>query len=110
LADRRPRPLFYAKADYDPIDVSGQVAAGVLCFTRSFGGEKLAVAVPQLPGRSLNPAGLPLGEDAWGDTWLRLPDGLWRNVLDNTEVEIAGGVHLAKLFAVTPFSVLRRAE
>jgi len=110
LADRRARPLFYAKAGYDPIEVSGKDAGRVLCFTRSFRREKLAVAVPRLQGRNLNPAGLPLGEDAWGETSLGLPDGLWHDLLDDRHVEISGGVPLAELFNIIPFSVLRLVE
>lgn len=109
LADRRARPEFYAKAGYDPVEASGKDAGGVLGFTRSFGGEKLAVAAPRFPGRNLNPAGLPLGGEAWGETSLGLPDGVWRDIICDRQIEISGAAPLAKLFEVMPFSVLRRA-
>jgi len=108
LADRRALPDFYAKAGYDSIEASGADASRVLCFTRSFDSEKLAVAVPRLLGRNLNPAGLPLGEAAWGETSLGLPDGVWQDILCDRRIEISGAVPLAKLFDVIPFSVLRR--
>ncbi|MDR3460922.1 MAG: malto-oligosyltrehalose synthase [Beijerinckiaceae bacterium] len=106
LGDRAARPLFYANADYDPIEVAGTGAGHVLCFIRSFGQGKLVVVVPRLQGQALNSVGLPLGEDAWSDTSLELPSGSWHDLLGDRRIEISGATLLAKLFYTVPFSVL----
>jgi len=110
LADRRARPLFYAKAGYEPVEASGERAAHVLGFTRTFAGETLFVAVPRLQGRKLNAAGLPVGDDVWGNTAIELPSGFWCDIAGDRHIEIAGAIRVAKLFETVPFAVLRRIE
>lgn len=98
LSLRRRRPdAFGASGTYEPLVAAGPAAGHCVAFCR--GGEAVT-AVTRLALR-LEEA------DGWGDTALRLPDGVWYDALDGREVG-GGAVPLAELFAARPVALLTR--
>jgi (1->4)-alpha-D-glucan 1-alpha-D-glucosylmutase len=76
---RRRSAAFGVTADYRPLDVAGTHADRVLAFARGDGNRPLVVTVVSMRA----PA-------AWGDTSVTLPEGTWRNVLDDDAAPVAG--------------------
>jgi (1->4)-alpha-D-glucan 1-alpha-D-glucosylmutase len=94
LEHRRRHPDAFESTGYQPVDASGDKAAHLLAFTRG----DLTVVVPRLIlGRG----------DHWGDTWVQLPPGRWRDVL--SELRWPGGrTWLPGLLQAFPIAVLAR--
>ncbi len=77
LRARRERPDLFQRGGYLPIRAEGEHARHVVAFARTLPeGEGAAlVLAPRLP-LALSDGTAPVGEGIWGDTVLRLPDGL----------------------------------
>ena len=74
LTLRREHEAVFRDGDYLPLKVYGEHAEQVVAFTRHSGEETLLAAAPRLFGGLMrNPGQLPVGEAAWGDTWIDLP-------------------------------------
>jgi len=96
LRARRPE-AFGEAATYEPLAVGGAHAGRVVAFARS--GQTVTV-VPRLV--------MGLG-DGWGDTWVDLPAGRWRDALGGAAVGEGGRRALADLLAAFPVALLERA-
>lgn len=108
LADRAAAPRLYGDGGYTPLIAEGETAEHVLAFTRSNGGEMLAVIVPRLIASVADEEG-DLPAEIWKDTAVALPPGEWRDVLNDVSVGIApGATPLAPLLQSLPFCVLRK--
>lgn len=124
LAFRRECEPLFRRGDYVPLKTVGSRAEHVCAFARRNGNEILLVAVPRLLGALLGEEPedrrIPVGESAWGDTWLELPPDLnstheqWINVLTGETVPILTlmegekrGLELAQLFRTFPYALLR---
>jgi (1->4)-alpha-D-glucan 1-alpha-D-glucosylmutase len=84
LALRRRRPdAFGAGAGHVGLDVTGAHADAVLAYART--GPASAQVVTVVAMRTV---------DDWADTAVGLPDGSWRNVLDDDEAVAAGGTRV----------------
>jgi (1->4)-alpha-D-glucan 1-alpha-D-glucosylmutase len=96
----RQAEAFGTSSLYQPLAVHGSRAQHAICFSRARSdGEPATVTVAFR---------WPLLLDGlWDDTTLRVPDGVWRNVL--TGQEISGGEQaLADLLAHAPVALLER--
>jgi (1->4)-alpha-D-glucan 1-alpha-D-glucosylmutase len=95
LRHRHAHPEAYGPGSgYEPLPVTGPLAARAVAFTRSGG---LAVVVPRLVA----------GLGDWGDTTVTLPGGSWADVL--TGEPLAGGeVSVSGLLRRFPVAVLGR--
>jgi (1->4)-alpha-D-glucan 1-alpha-D-glucosylmutase len=80
LTFRRRHPGFFAEASYEPVDVSDGPGR-YLAFVRRQGASALLVAIPT------RPTGLAPG----GTAVQGLPDGTWRNVVNDQAFEIRHG-------------------
>jgi (1->4)-alpha-D-glucan 1-alpha-D-glucosylmutase len=80
LTLRRRHPRFFAEASYEPVDVS-EGPGRYLAFVRRQGASALLVAIPT------RPTGLVTG----GTTVQGLPDGTWRNVVNDQAFETRRG-------------------
>jgi (1->4)-alpha-D-glucan 1-alpha-D-glucosylmutase len=97
LALRRQHPEWFGPAgDYRPVQVSGARAAHAVAFARGTG------AVTIVPRLILGLAG------NWGDTWIEIPAGWWRNWLTGETVN-GGTVQLADLTRRFPVALLGRS-
>lgn len=108
LRDRRDHALFYARADYRPLTVTGEKWARLIAFTRRYKNETIAVIVPRLSGSGSAQPSLPLGAAYWGGTHVELAPGVWRDILDGGRHESQGTVAVAHILQHFPFAVLRR--
>jgi (1->4)-alpha-D-glucan 1-alpha-D-glucosylmutase len=96
---RRRAAAFGARADYRPLDAQGERGDAVLAFARGDGagaGVATVVSTRQVSD--------------WGATTITLPDGAWRNVLDDGGPSFAGGtaVSVGDLLDRFPVAVLER--
>ena len=107
LRDRRDHALFYAKADYVPLTVTGGKWSKLVAFVRRFGSERLAVIVPRLAGSGSANAVMPVGAPYWGATTIDLPAGRWRDVFENRSIESSGSVAAGAVLETLPFAVMR---
>ena len=88
---------FDASGEYTPLEVRGEKQMHVVAFLR---GHRVATIVPRL---SMGIAG------TWGDAELTLPEGRWRNVLAEEEMD-GGAVKIARLFTRFPTALLTRGD
>ena len=110
LRVRRERPDLFATGGYTPVPAAGTKADNVFAFLRTTDSAAVLVAIPRMVVELLGTgAGTPVGPRVWGDTVLRLPEGLsgrpWENVF--TGERIAGGeLPAVSVFAEYPVALL----
>ena len=109
LRDRTDHALFYSRADYAALDVSGAKAGKVIAFVRRAEGHALAVVVPRLTGGDGAAPGLPCGSGFWGDTTIDLPAGEWRDIFEGRAFISNGSMPVGTALDRLPFAVLRMA-
>jgi (1->4)-alpha-D-glucan 1-alpha-D-glucosylmutase len=107
LRDRRDHALFYAKADYVPLTVTGDRAKRLIAFSRRHKGETIVVLGPRLAGSGIATATVPVGAAYWGSTTISLPQGRWRDIFEGGRHETNGTLKAADILATLPFAVLR---
>jgi (1->4)-alpha-D-glucan 1-alpha-D-glucosylmutase len=101
LGLRRSHPQLFAAGDYHSLEATGDGNNHLCAFMRSWGEERLVVAVPRLVGRLYRG-----GTADWGDTSIELPPGSWRNVLTGRRIDGGVGVLVSRLLADFPVAVL----
>ena len=115
LNHRRKNRELFELGDYRPLEAKGVKLRHLCAFARGVNGQSVIVVAPRLIATLVQEPDLsPLGEAAWLDTLLLLPEGAgmrFRNVLDGSEldpVEREGqrGILLAQLFAEVPVALL----
>lgn len=94
---RRARPDTFLHGGYRPVLAAGPAADHLVAFGR--GGDVL-VAVSRWTVR--------LADTGWGDTVLRLPDGVWADRLSGNSW--TGTTPVAELFASLPVALLERVD
>ena len=107
LHDRRGNALFYAKADYAPLTVTGGKWSKLVAFVRRFGSDRLVVVVPRLSGSGSAASTMPVGAAYWGATTIDLPAGRWRDVFEGRTIESNGSVAAGAVLETLPFAVMR---
>ena len=113
LRCRRDHAELFARGDYLPLAAEGEKAGHAFGFVRRLGADAVLVLVPRLPV-GLVPAGdhAPIGRRVWGDTAVRLPDGVggrWRNVFTGETLTTTGDpLPVAEALGVFPAAVLIR--
>lgn len=106
VRDRREHALFYAKADYAPLTVTGEKWSKLVAFSRRYKSEMIVVLVPRLAGSGSAKPVLPIA-GYWGATTLDLARGRWRDIFGSAVHESGGSLRVAALLARFPFAVLR---
>jgi (1->4)-alpha-D-glucan 1-alpha-D-glucosylmutase len=96
LTYRRENADFFAHADYQPITITGEQSHWALGFVRAYGERRLAVVVARFPA-------LREAEPDWR-AYAKLPEGRWRNILDNGRVETEATV--SSWLGALPFAIL----
>ena len=110
LADRRDNALFYAKADYAALTVTGGRWSKLVAFVRRHGAQRVAVVVPRLAGSGSANSVLPVGTAYWGGTNVGLPAGQWHDVMGGRSFVSNGTVAVGTLLESLPFAVVRMSE
>ncbi len=75
LTFRKQHPDFFHGAEYEPLHIHGEMALHGLAFARN---SAVVAFVPRLV--------VTLNRE-WGDTWIDLPAGTWRNVFTDDHLE-----------------------
>ncbi len=84
LALRREMPRLFARGDYRPVRVTGQMAEHVVAFVRSLDDSHCLTVVPRLPARLLRTGeadSIIVSPESWHDTMLHPPDDLARRTM-----------------------------
>lgn len=115
LTHRREHPALLRDGDYHPLATGGAQGEHVVAFGRSHQGQLMIAVAGRLWSQLPVPMGtLPLGETAWGDTWVtcELPDGTrLRNLLGGDELVVRQGrLAMAEVFGRFPGAVLVGVE
>ncbi len=100
----------FRNGDYFPLEVSGKFKNHVISFARNHHNSWALIIVPRLcvallEGREL----LPLGEDVWKDTVVKLPDnapGTWIEEVSGESLECRGTIPVGQALSVFPTSLL----
>jgi (1->4)-alpha-D-glucan 1-alpha-D-glucosylmutase len=119
LTLRRERPRLFAAGGYRPLEGGGRHADHLVALARTDAEAAVLVAVPRLTARLAGLTGrFPLGEAAWGETWIALPDdlaGVYRDRLSG--LTLASERHDGRarlpapaLLAHFPVALLERVE
>lgn len=115
LHARRERRSLFDHGEYVPLQVDGSRARHVIAFARQTPEDSAVVIVPRLTAELVRPAGrigtaLPVGDEVWGDTRVRLPDGApgeWRNQLTNQVAKSEGQwLRLRNVLSEFPLALL----
>jgi malto-oligosyltrehalose synthase len=114
---RRENRELFDTGDYLPLEAQGARARNLCAFARRIKGKTVIAVAPRFMATlAPEPGQFPLGEAAWLDSLLLLPEGSagrYRNVITNEELssqERSGkaGIPLAILFASAPVALLEK--
>ena len=111
---RREQRELFDNGAYLPLEVAGSRRDHVIAFARQHGDAWSVTIVPRLVATLARAAGLageapPVGEVAWADTRVLLPEDAparWRDVLTSATRDTSGCLPLASLLASFPLAVL----
>jgi (1->4)-alpha-D-glucan 1-alpha-D-glucosylmutase len=106
---RRELPGVFLQPAYAPLYADGGREDNVCAFSLSAGDRRIVAVAPRLFAKLMEEGDLaPLGEKAWGDARLPVPEGRYENVLTGEAHGIsAAGVRVADLLARFPVALLR---
>jgi (1->4)-alpha-D-glucan 1-alpha-D-glucosylmutase len=114
---RGRQPELFGRGSYEPLTADGSRADNVCAFARTLGDKRAVVVAPRLLTRLVSGQDLPLGQAAWGDTWLalgaeavgqRFRDTFSGQILTAEERDARVGLKLAEVFAHFPAALLER--
>jgi (1->4)-alpha-D-glucan 1-alpha-D-glucosylmutase len=112
LALRRSVPRLFQNASYEPLAVSGPRAAHVIAFVRRSGTDAVMAVVGRHHAALASAGPHPVGEEAWRDTVVVLPEGLagrrYREALTNRPLRssTAPQLRLDDVFAHLPVALI----
>jgi (1->4)-alpha-D-glucan 1-alpha-D-glucosylmutase len=114
---RRANRELFETGDYLPLEAPGDRARNLCAFARRSGSKSVLAVVPRFPATLAPELGqVPLGERAWLESCLVLPEGgagRYRNVitgelLESVECSGKAGLPLALVFASAPVALLEK--
>ncbi len=114
---RRTQSRLFQEGDYIPLYASGKLGEHVCAFARKKGEAWALAAVPRLMTKLVSPEKLPLGEEAWGESDLALPQrapNRWLNIFTGERIQISSFgrrklLNLASVFRNFPVAMLSPA-
>ncbi len=109
---RQKHQDIFRKGEYLPLETTGMKTRNLVAFARHFENEAAVVVVPRLVYKIIteeNP--MPVGEAAWLDTKIVLPENLthckWKNIFTGQEFEsIESGLAAKDVLSTLPVAVL----
>jgi (1->4)-alpha-D-glucan 1-alpha-D-glucosylmutase len=109
LAARKANPDIFARGDHLALAVEGTRREHVVAFARRLDRRWAICAAPRFMTDLVEQGGFPLGEEVWGDTWIRFPKNGPREWTDAVTGEILaghGGLSVAEAMRHYPGSLL----
>ena len=120
LTLRKDYPALFRAGSYDPLPAGGERAEHVVALARRADADAVVIVVPRLSARLTGFGGqLPLGQAAWGDTWVSLDrpglEGVYTDSFTGQRLTTAlrDGVPVlpvSSLFGLFPVALLKREE
>lgn len=112
LATRRRLPTLFADGTYLPLGPTGPSEEHLVAFAREHREGAAIILAPRLPWSLLDasPDVPAIPAERWAGTHLKLPAGLWENVLDDTTLEGGRPVEVAELMPRWPLALLVQAS
>ncbi|MFP5261119.1 MAG: malto-oligosyltrehalose synthase [Blastocatellia bacterium] len=107
-ARRRHKELF-DHGDYAPLTASGNHGRHVVAFARRKDNQWAIAVAPRLLTSLIAADELPLGDDVWRDTVIKLPadsPASWRQIFTGQSIAPEGTLHLAEVFRHFPIGLL----
>jgi (1->4)-alpha-D-glucan 1-alpha-D-glucosylmutase len=106
LEVRRAHPRLFHGGRYTPLHADGGRGENIAAFLLSQGSSGAVAVAPRLFAGLMEQGDLaPLGDKAWGEAKLALPDGGWTNVLTGERFD-GGAAPLARLLRTFPAALL----
>lgn len=115
LALRHRHRAVFEQGTYTGLSAHGPHAEHVIAFAREHGDDTAIVVVPRLVvGLTDGQERPPVGPEVWGDTWMEVPAGRYRNVFTGEDLvaeerEGTSGLPLAAVLGHFPVALLTRA-
>jgi (1->4)-alpha-D-glucan 1-alpha-D-glucosylmutase len=109
LATRSSCRAVFNHGNYIPLEATGKYKNHVLAFARVHQQQWCLVVVPRLLAQLVSEKELPVGEQAWADTEIILPDGApqhWKDELGNRQVTATRNLSIANLTSTFPVTLL----
>ncbi|MFD2515112.1 malto-oligosyltrehalose synthase [Pontibacter locisalis] len=113
LNTRRNMQTLFNRGDYIPLELLGKHKTHALAFARHHQGQWALVVVPLLLTGLVSENQLPLGQEVWQDTAIKLPDDApkhWYSVFGKEGVQADEHLPLAELFRTFPVVFLTASE
>lgn len=107
---RQELPELFLSGEYLQVPSQGRKARHVFSFLRHMQGSWVLVAVPRLPSGLIQDREIPLGQQAWADTSLQLPEQaphLWRDVFCARRLSCTREPQMADLCLEFPLVLLK---
>lgn len=86
LKARKEYQKIFLNGDYQPVQVTGKYQNHIIGFTRNHKDKTILAIAPRFLTTIIKPGELPLGEEVWQDTSLKLPKKTWHNLIDNQKI------------------------
>ena len=99
----------FQNGHYVPLHCTGIYHQNIITFIRKGSAGYVLAAVPRLLTSVVSENKLPLGEDVWKDTELRIPDdapGKWTDAISGKTIKIGSSVSAGELFEQFPAALL----
>ena len=113
LNQRRENREPFEKGEYIPLEDGGEKAGHICAFSRRSEKSAIVVVVPRFLTRVMALDALPLGEEVWGDTFVKLPtvEGSYHNIFTGesvvpTDKNGSAAIRIADLFTTFPVALL----
>ena len=109
LRVRRDLPELFAQGTYEPLEVRGPQQKNLLAFRRSWQDQAAIVLIPVGVAQLFLTGHLPLGEAAWSDTQVILPEaksGSWINIFTQQRMRTDGTLRVSDLLQDFPVALL----
>jgi (1->4)-alpha-D-glucan 1-alpha-D-glucosylmutase len=111
LRFRNASPELFERGAYEPLACEGVDSSRVCAFARCWRSKRIVVVAPLRPvALTRGMERLPLGEESWGRSYLKLPANLssWRDLFTGKTLhcEQDGSVRLADVFGSFPVAAL----
>ncbi len=109
LKARAEYKLIFQTGSYLPLEVIGELKEHLIAFARSDGKKTLITIVPRFLSGLIEPGQLPLGQDVWQETTLKLPqndDLIWEDAITHQKLPANGFLNIGEILKYFPVALL----
>ncbi|MDO6391667.1 malto-oligosyltrehalose synthase [Pontibacter sp. BT731] len=106
---RKEQKSLFDQGDYIPLQLKGKHSKQAMAFARRYENNWCIVVVPRLLTDIISENDLPLGEQVWDDTSVKLPADapqVWQQLFGGQQVQAKQAIPLAEIFKSFPVALL----